>query len=55
MSSHTLHLVEQVCDRVVILARGRLIAEGTVAAIQRGAQRSGPLEDVRERMRVRES
>ncbi|HEY3353663.1 MAG TPA: ABC transporter ATP-binding protein, partial [Polyangia bacterium] len=46
MSSHTLDLVEQVCDRVAILTRGRLVAEGTVAAIKHGAQRSGPLEEV---------
>ena len=31
LSSHLLHEVEQVCDSVAILSRGRLIAQGTVA------------------------
>jgi ABC-2 type transport system ATP-binding protein len=30
LSSHLLYEVEQVCDRVAILSRGRLIAQGTV-------------------------
>jgi len=30
LSSHLLHEVEQVCDRVAILSRGRLIAQGQV-------------------------
>jgi len=46
MSSHTLGLVEEICDRVIILHRGRLIAEGTVAEIRERARRSGPLEEV---------
>ena len=31
LSSHLLHEVEQVCDSVAILSRGRLIAQGKVA------------------------
>ena len=31
LSSHLLHEVEQVCDSVTILSKGRLIAQGTVA------------------------
>jgi ABC-2 type transport system ATP-binding protein len=46
MSSHTLGLVEEICDRVAILHRGRLIAEGTVAEIRQRARVQGPLEEV---------
>lgn len=31
LSSHLLHEVEQVCDSVTVIARGRLIAQGTVS------------------------
>lgn len=33
LSSHILHDIEQMCDYVVILDRGRLIAQGTVAEL----------------------
>jgi ABC-2 type transport system ATP-binding protein len=33
LSSHLLHLVEEVCSRVVIMAGGRKIADGTVAEL----------------------
>jgi ABC-2 type transport system ATP-binding protein len=46
ISSHTLGLVEEICDRVAILHRGRLIAEGTVAEIRQRARGQGPLEEV---------
>jgi len=41
LSSHLLHEVEQVCDRVAILSRGRLIAQGAIRDLlqQRGAVR----------------
>ena len=39
-SSHQLDLVEQLCDRLVILAAGRVVAEGTVAELRaRGPER----------------
>ena len=31
LSSHLLHLVEEVCTRVIIMNRGQKIADGTVA------------------------
>jgi len=37
LSTHTLAEVEQVCDRVLILNRGRLVADGTVDEIVRRA------------------
>jgi ABC-2 type transport system ATP-binding protein len=37
LSTHSLDEVEQVCDRVVILNRGHLVAEGTVAEVARRA------------------
>jgi len=48
LSSHLLHLVEEVCDRVLVLHRGRAVAFGTIAEIV--AERPGlagqPLEAV---------
>ena len=36
LSSHLLHEVQQVCDRVVILNRGRLVAQGPVSDLLTG-------------------
>ena len=36
LSSHLLHQVEQVCDRIGIFVRGRLVAAGTVADLASG-------------------
>ena len=36
LSSHLLHEVEQVCDSVVILSKGKLIAQGSVAELLQG-------------------
>ena len=36
LASHLLHEVEQVCDRVVVIQKGRLIAQGSIAEITRG-------------------
>lgn len=36
LSSHLLHEVEQVCDSVVILSKGKLIAQGSVAELLKG-------------------
>jgi ABC-2 type transport system ATP-binding protein len=33
LSSHLLHLVEEVCTRVIIMDRGRKIADGTVGEL----------------------
>ena len=37
LSSHLLHLVEEICTRVIIMDRGRKIADGSVAELVRRA------------------
>jgi ABC-2 type transport system ATP-binding protein len=50
LSSHLMNEVEQICDRVGVIAAGRLVAEGTVDEL-RGEDallvRADPLEDAR--------
>ena len=41
LSSHVMPLVEALCDRVAILARGQVLADGTLAEVRAG----GTLED----------
>ena len=36
LSSHLLHEVEQVADRIVMIGRGRVLTEGTVAELNQG-------------------
>ncbi len=45
MSTHTLSIAEEVADRVGILHRGKLIAEGTVDELRSRGHTSGKLED----------
>jgi ABC-2 type transport system ATP-binding protein len=50
LASHLLAEVEQVCDRAVVIHRGRVIAEGTVAELRGAAGllvRAEPLEQAR--------
>jgi ABC-2 type transport system ATP-binding protein len=37
VSSHLLHLVEEICDRVLILSKGKAVLEGTLDEIRAGA------------------
>jgi ABC-2 type transport system ATP-binding protein len=48
LSSHLLHLVEEICTRVLVMQRGRVVAFGTIAEILAGRPelRSQKLEDV---------
>ncbi len=47
LSTHSLSVAEQVCDRAVILHRGRILAEGTVDDLRgRAGLATGALEDV---------
>jgi ABC-2 type transport system ATP-binding protein len=38
MSTHTLKVAEEICDRIGVIHRGRLIATGTTEDLQREAQ-----------------
>jgi ABC-type Na+ transport system ATPase subunit NatA len=44
-SSHILELVEKTCDRVLVIHQGRLVADGTVEALERLVS-GGSLEEV---------
>ena len=49
LSSHLLHLVEELCTRVLVMQRGRVVAFGTIAEIVAGRpdlQAKKSLEDV---------
>jgi ABC-2 type transport system ATP-binding protein len=47
MSTHTLDVVEEVCDRVLVMGRGKLVADGTVPELMsRLPSASGTLEDL---------
>ena len=45
-SSHVLDNVERLCANVVVLHRGRIVAEGTVSELRAMTQRDASLEDV---------
>lgn len=44
-SSHVLELVEKACDRVIVIHRGRVVADDTVGSLRR-LMSSGSLEEV---------
>jgi ABC-2 type transport system ATP-binding protein len=46
MSTHTLSIAEEVADRVGIIHRGRLVAEGTVDELRPDGHTSDKLEDI---------
>src|SRR5947208_16335854 len=48
LSSHLLAEVEQVCDRVAIVARGRTVATGSVAEVLAGSQPEAMIVGVRD-------
>src|SRR6185436_2973091 len=41
VSSHMLHLVQEICTRVVIIDRGKKVADGTLAELAAQAQMAG--------------
>src|SRR4051794_3531923 len=56
VSSHLLHLVEEICSRVVIIDRGRKVADGTMAELSAQAQATGSsLEQIFLKVTARES
>jgi ABC-2 type transport system ATP-binding protein len=47
MSTHTLEVAEQMCDRIAIINGGRIIAEGTMEELRSQAQhQEGDLEEI---------
>ncbi len=46
LSSHLLHLVEEVCDRVLILSRGRAALTGSLEEIKRLSGADATLEEI---------
>jgi len=42
MSTHTLEIADELCDRIGIIQEGKLVAEGTVAELKRLAGQEGP-------------
>jgi ABC-2 type transport system ATP-binding protein len=56
VSSHLLHLVEEICTRVVIIDRGRKVADGTIAELSAHAAAEGStLEQIFLKVTARES
>jgi ABC-2 type transport system ATP-binding protein len=56
VSSHLLHLVEEICTRVVIIDRGTKVADGTMAELSEQAQSAGSsLEQIFLKVTARES
>jgi ABC-2 type transport system ATP-binding protein len=53
LSSHLLHQVQRVCDRVGILHKGRLVAEGTVAELTGPGNYLAIIENATSQLRVR--
>jgi ABC-2 type transport system ATP-binding protein len=45
MSTHILEIAERMCDRVGIIANGRIVAVGTLDELRAGAQ-AASLEDI---------
>ena len=48
LSSHMLHLVEELCERIVIVAHGKKALEGTLADIRAGSPELGGDADLEE-------
>jgi ABC-2 type transport system ATP-binding protein len=46
LSTHVLATAEQMCDRVGIIARGRLVAVGSLAQLRKTSRSHGSLEDI---------
>lgn len=46
MSTHTLSVAEEICDRIGVIRKGELIATGTVPELRQAAKTDGNLEDV---------
>lgn len=45
-SSHIMEVVEKICDRIIIINKGRIIAEGTIEELKNHADYHGDLEQL---------
>jgi ABC-2 type transport system ATP-binding protein len=45
LTSHILEIVERLCDHIGIIARGTLVAQGTLAELKNGRAGAGTLEE----------
>jgi ABC-2 type transport system ATP-binding protein len=45
-STHILEIAERMCDRVIIIDKGQIVAAGTMAELRSGSQGQGSLEDI---------
>jgi ABC-2 type transport system ATP-binding protein len=50
-STHVIPWVEEVCQRVIVIARGRIVADGSIAAMTQGVD--GGLEEAFRRLTIR--
>ncbi len=52
ISSHVLHEIEQICDRVAIMSHGRVVVQGPVSALLSGAALDVRVEPIGDAVRV---
>ena len=45
-STHILEIAERMCDRIALIHKGRIVAEGTIDELRKLAKTSGTLEDI---------
>jgi len=55
VSSHILHLVEEICTRIVIIDRGMKVADGTLAELRSQSETGSNLEQIFLKVTTRES
>ena len=46
ITTHVMEIAEQICDRIAVISKGSIIAQGTLEQLQAQAQNKGTLEDV---------
>ncbi|MDR5658418.1 ABC transporter ATP-binding protein [Serpentinicella sp. ANB-PHB4] len=46
LTTHVMEIAEQICDRIAVIAGGRLVAVGTLEELQKKAQKGTTLEEV---------
>lgn len=46
LTTHVMEIAEQICDRIAVISKGQIIAEGTLEALRSHSKNQGNLEDV---------